>query len=187
MNADASDTGDTLDEEGPTPGTDALSLLLLAATSFALGLIGSLGFFAGIALPAGALAAGTFLRRRTHRILSGASPFPVVTALGVLALSAPSGPLTDLLAGASGLAFLLWFSGEGGPRTRWSDTAGALAFPALALGVAVVSSLLFPVTHDLLGLAAAILAAELLFATWLYAHPSDLADAGAEFSRGAPP
>jgi hypothetical protein len=172
-----------LEGEGPTPRTDALSLLLLAATGFALGLSGTLGLLVGVALPAGGLAMGTFLRRRSYATLRALAPVPVVASLGFLTLATPTTPINELLAGAAGLAFLLWFSGEGGPRTRWTESAGALAFPALALGVAVVSSLLFPVTRDLLGLAAAIIVAELLFAAWLYAHPTDLADAGAALSR----
>jgi hypothetical protein len=173
--------------EASAARSELIGLLFLGLMAFSLGLAGSLGVWGAIAIPAGGIGAASLLRRSPRPSVSGLSSIPLLMALGVLVLAAPAAPGTDLLAGACGLGLLLWFATEPGRHPRFQETLGALLFPGLAVAVALTSSLLFPVNRDLLGVAALIVSATLLFGAWLYARLSDSSNPGAAASRAPDP
>jgi hypothetical protein len=169
------------------PRPDLLALVLLVVFAFALGAVGSEGLLVGVGLAAIGISAGGLMRRARSPILRGLAPVPVLSVVGYSTLITPPSVVGEVLAGATGLALLFWLSAEAYPAFRSRDAAGALVFPGLALAVAVVASLILPGSPDYLGVATILLAAALLFAGWLYAHPADLAEAGSPSSIAAGP
>ncbi len=153
------------------------ALLLLTLLGVALGFSISLGPIVGVALPALGVALGAVLHRGLGERYRTVAAVPMVAALGLLTLWAPVDLPSEVLAGGIGLALLLWLASEPYPRGRWVDASAALVIPMLAVLVGVLTSLLLPTSRNFLAVAAGLLVAELLFAAYLYAHPSELAGA----------
>ncbi|MCI4346064.1 MAG: hypothetical protein L3K07_04855 [Thermoplasmata archaeon] len=157
---------------------ESVALLLLVASGLALGLNASLGPLVGLALPSAGIGGGVLLRRYLPAQGRTLSAIPILVGIGTVCALDPIGVVGELLAGAAGLALLLWLASEPFPRGRWRDAAGALVVPSLAVLVGVVASVALPGAPNAFGAAAGLLVAEILFVAWLYAHPAELADAG---------
>jgi hypothetical protein len=153
------------------------ALLFLGLLSVVLGLSASVGPLAGVAIGALGVSSGAIVHRAFGERARTAAAAPMLAAVGLLSVWAPVTLPSELLAGATGIALLLWLASESYPRGRWVDLSAALVVPTLAVLVGVLASLLLPTSQDYLGVAAGLLVAELLFAGWLYAHPGELAGA----------
>ncbi|MGI0053880.1 MAG: hypothetical protein ACRECR_06480, partial [Thermoplasmata archaeon] len=91
------------------PGWPALAFLAVATAG--LGAVASTGALVGLSVGlSGTLLAALLTARRGERArdLSG---LPLLVALGLLVAWAPVALATELLAGAAGVALLLWLSG----------------------------------------------------------------------------
>jgi hypothetical protein len=151
-----------------------LGTLLLALGAIALGSQSTFGAGFGIAFAAGAVALGAYLRYRggRYRFLGLALPLPaLLVTSGWTSISV----LTELLAGAAGLLYLLWLAEEAlESRESTRNVFRVLALPALALGIAVTSSWLVPISSLLIGGATALLVVLLIGVGWLFEHPEVL-------------
>jgi len=156
---------------GPPTSVRGGGLLTAAVFGVAAGFLGLLGF---LPLPVGpvvgalGVVGSTVLRTRPR--LRPAAPLPGLAALAVLSLAAPAGPSTDLFAGATGLAFLLWLSDDplrptGGGRRALPTIAPA----ALAVGLAWGITLGLAGQPQQVGLAGGLLVAALVLLAWLFA------------------
>jgi hypothetical protein len=150
------------------------TVLLLALGAVVLGTQSSLGIAFGIAFTAGTVAIGAYLRHRGGAYRLFGVEFPLlglIVASGWVRISV----LTELLAGATGLLYLLWLADDAPPiaESRRNVTQ-VLTLPALALGIALASSLLVPVSSLLIGATAGILVGSLLAVAWLFDHPEAL-------------
>jgi hypothetical protein len=150
------------------------SALLLALGAIALGSQSSFGLLFGVAFTTGTVAIGVYLRNvgGVYRLFGLEFPLiGLVVASGWIRISV----LTELLAGGTGLLYLLWLADDAPPAPEsTSNVVQALALPSLALAVALVSSFLVPVTSLLIGATAGILVALLLGVAWLFEHPEAL-------------
>ncbi|MFZ0891652.1 MAG: hypothetical protein WB778_05445 [Thermoplasmata archaeon] len=147
------------------------SALLLALAAVALGSQSSFGLLFGIAFTTGTVAIGVYLRFRGGGYRLFGLEFPLVGLVFASGWSRIS-VLTELLAGVTGLLYLLWLADDAPPAPESTrNVIQALALPSLALGVALVSSFLVPVTSLLIGATAGILVALLLGVAWLFEHP----------------
>jgi hypothetical protein len=155
-----------------------VALLLLVAAGFLLGIDSSVGPLLGIAIPSVGVVGGLLCRRFLPAAGRTLSIIPIVAGLSIVAALDPISATGELIAGGAGLALLLWLSSEPYPRGRWMDVVGALLLPSLAVLIGIITSLALPGASDAFGAAAGLLVTELLFAAWLYSHPSELADAG---------
>jgi hypothetical protein len=161
----------------PSPAPSARrvpSALLLALGAIALGSQSSFGLLFGIAFTAGTVAIGAYLRYRGGSLRLFGLELPLIgliVAGGWTRISV----LTELLAGTAGLLYLLWLADDApvAPEST-RNVVQALALPALALGIALGTSLIVPVTSLLIGATAGILVALLLGVAWLFDHPEAL-------------
>ncbi len=100
------------------------------------------------------------------------APVPGVLGLAAVASFSPLGLVPELLAGASGVALLVWLADDparpsGGPA-RAQLTIGV---PALALGIAWASALLLPSDSASLGVAVGLLVFVLAAVAYLVGQP----------------
>lgn len=153
------------------------ALLLLTVLGITLGLSVSLGPVLGLVLATIGVASGALIHRSLGERYRTAAVVPMALLLGVLTIFAPAGFTSELLASGLGLGILLWLASEPYPRGRWIDASAALVIPLLAVLVGIVTSLILPTSPNFLAVAAGLFVAELLFAAYLYAHPSELAGA----------
>jgi hypothetical protein len=161
----------------PSPAPSARrvpSALLLALGAIALGSQSSFGLLFGIAFTAGTVAIGAYLRYHGGSLRLFGLELPLIgliVASGWTRISV----LTELLAGTAGLLYLLWLADDApvAPEST-RNVVQALALPALALGIALGTSLIVPVTSLLIGATAGILVALLLGVAWLFDHPEAL-------------
>ena len=147
----------------PARGGGLLTLVLFALTLGVLGLLGGLPFYLGpLVAEVGALTSGFARRRRPSR---GAvwTFVPALAALTVLTATATIGAATELFAGLSGLAFLLWVADDptrpvGGGR-RAVATIGPVV---LAVGLVWSIGLVYGGRTEQVGLGGALIAAGLV-------------------------
>jgi len=146
-----------------------------------LGAIGGLfGFVTGlphgegvITVIAGVLLGGWMQRQRSRGRLRSLAPIPVLVALGATAVASPLGLLPELLAGASGLAVLVWLADDPGrPVGGVARARLTVGIPALALGIAWSSALLLPSSSAPIGVAAGLLVFVLVAVAFLIGWPS---------------
>jgi len=146
-----------------------------------LGAIGGLfGFVTGlphgegvITVIAGVLLGGWMQRQRSRGRLRSLAPIPVLVALGATAVASPLGLLPELLAGASGLAVLVWLADDPGrPVGGVARARLTVGIPALALGIAWSSALLLPSSSAPIGVAAGLLVFVLVTVAFLIGWPS---------------
>jgi len=135
------------------------SWALLLAVGGIFGAVTGLPFGSGVLIAVvGGLGSGLLDRWPRRADVRSLAPVPVVVAFATVAALAPLGLLPELLAGAAGVAVLVWLADDirrpaGGIR-RSQLTLGV---PALALGIAWASALLLPSTAASLGVAVALL------------------------------
>lgn len=162
--------------ERPAPswGRGLGSWALLAAVGGLFGVVTGLPDALGVvAVLAGVVTAGVLQRLRNRPRFRDLAPIPALGALVGVAIVSAWGPLPELIAGGSGVAFLLWLADDldrplGGVR-RAQLTIG---IPALAVGIAWASSLLLPPSSATLGVAAALLVLVAVAVAFLFGAPS---------------
>lgn len=147
----------------PDRGGGVLPVVLLGLTLGVLGLLGGLPYYLGpLVAGLGVFASGLARRRRPSR---GAvwTLLPALAALSVLAATATIGAATELFAGLSGLAFLLWVADDptrpvGGGRRAMATIGPA----ALAVGLVWSIGLVYSGRTEEVGLGGALIATGLV-------------------------
>ncbi len=154
----------------PAPPAPALrtsgSALLLAALLAVLGLLGGFPLLLGPVLAVVGVGVASLLRRRRPAGPSWVEPVPALLVLATLAFSAPVATSTELAAGASSLALLLWLADDPARRVgvgRRAVPIVALAGLAFALGWTLTLVVSAPTAE--IGLAGGLLAVALVVVT----------------------
>jgi hypothetical protein len=149
------------------------SLALLFVSCTFLGYLSGFPDGFGLVLVLAAVVAAAGLRAVPSRALSAYAPVPALAGIALEAASAPVGFGTELVAGLSGLAFLVWLADDparpAGGAVRALPT---LSLPALALGIAWSSALFLPAGAVPLGVAGAVLALALAAVAFLVGRPA---------------
>ena len=146
-----------------------LGYLLLAVPLVLLGILGRAGVAAGLLVAAGGLGAAIALLR-LRRSLRPYSPVPAAAVAIGLAAVAPPTTLTELFAGAAGLALLLATGLSVAEPRPIGALVPSVGLPALALALALGSSIALPSGSADVGVAAALLAAVLLLLAYLFSR-----------------
>ena len=149
------------------------SLALLLVTTTALGYYSGLPDRSGLLVAALGVVLAAVLRASPSRPVAHSAPIPALAVLVLGAVLAPVGLGIELVAGAGGLAFLLWLADEPtrplGGAVRSLPT---LAVPALALGIAWSGALFLPAGSVPLGVAGGLLALTLATVAFLVGRPA---------------
>ncbi|MHB8351684.1 MAG: hypothetical protein ACYDFT_03195 [Thermoplasmata archaeon] len=161
---------------GPLP-TGLGPLLFVALAAGGLGVVAAPGPLLGIVVAVGGLLLAAAVAARPGAIARDLSALPLLAALALLAAWAPLALATELLAGAGGLAVLLWLAAGPEKRGGAADASGVLVFPMLAVAIGALATALFTTPPAFLEGAAALLVGGLLLAGWLFRHPGELAGA----------
>ncbi|HYA70859.1 MAG TPA: hypothetical protein VEH28_05780 [Thermoplasmata archaeon] len=150
------------------PASLVLLLVPAALLGYASGAPGGYGIVVAIV---GILLAGV-LRALSSRTARAIAPLPALAVLVLEAATAPAGFGPELLAGLSGLAFLIWLADDPG-RPAGGAVRGlpTVALPALALGIAWSSTLFLPTGAVPLGVGGALLALALAAIAFLIGRP----------------
>lgn len=143
------------------------------------GVGGMFGFFAdvphaeGLAIAlVGIAVAGALQRVPSPPSLATFALVPVLLALGTVAVVSPLGLLPELLAGASGLATLVWLADDRDrPAGGFGRARTAIAVPALALAIAWASALLLPSRSASLGVAVGLIVFSVAAVAYLIGQP----------------
>ncbi len=151
---------------GPTPprrGAPRLTTVLFAGIMVLFGLVSGLPALLGPIVVLGGVGVSAYLRPRLGPRRSSLEVVPALLALSVVGLGATPGRSTELFAGLSALAFLLWLADDprkepGGGRRA----APALGLAALAFALAWGITLPFPPGTIDVGLAGGLIAAALV-------------------------
>ena len=136
-----------------------------------LGLLGGLPLEFGPAIGVAGVVASAILRGRRPRDLGTLALLPALMAIALLAATAPPVPSTELFAGLTGLAFLLWIADDPSrPAGGGRRAVPILALGALGVGLAWAITLALPGRSPDVGLAGALLAAALVLLALLIAR-----------------
>jgi len=149
------------------------SLALLLVTTTALGYYSGLPDRSGLLVAGAGVVLAAVLRASSYRPVALSAPVPALAVLVLGAVLAPVGLGIELIAGAGGLAFLLWLADD--PTRPVGGSARSLptlAVPALALGVAWSGALFLPAGSVPLGVAGALLALTLAAVAFLVGRPA---------------
>lgn len=152
-------------------GGGLATTLLFGFTVGVLGLLGSLPLAVGPATGVAGVAVATVLRRWRSPIVGSWALLPALGVITLLAASSPAEPASELFAGLSGLAFLLWIADDperpaGGGRRA----VPTIALGALGVGLAWSITLALPGRSPDVGLAGGLLAAALVLLALLVAR-----------------
>lgn len=157
---------------GPPPpgrGGGLATTVLLGGTACFLGLLGGLPLLLGPAVGALGVTASALWRTYGRGRGGAVALVPALLALVVLALTAPVAASTDLFAGLTGLAFLLWVADDPGrPAGGGRRAVPTIAPAALALGLAWAITLALAGQPQEVGLAGGLLAAALVLLAVLF-------------------
>lgn len=163
---------------GPRPLPAGLGPLLFVALAVGgLGVVAAPGPLLGVVVAIVGILLAAGLGNRAGDAARDLSAVPLLAALALLAAWAPVAVATELLAGAGGLAVLLWLAAGSAPRGGLAEASGVLAFPMLAVAVGAAATVLLAPPSAFLEGAASLLVGALLLAGWLYGHPGELAGA----------
>ena len=149
------------------------SVALLGAVGGLFGVVTGLPHGEGLIAVLAGVTAGGVIQRQRVRTLRSFAPVPVLVVLGATAIASPLGILPELLAGASGLAVLVWLADDldrpvgGVQRARLT-----IGVPAVALGIAWTSALLLPSSSASIGVAAGLLVFVIVAVSVLIGLPS---------------
>jgi len=156
---------------GPAGNEGLLGSLLLGLAAVTLGLVGSLPFALGALV--GAVGVGVSVAFR-----SVASPrwrawtvVPAMLAISVEVLLAPAIPAAELVAGATGVAFLFWMADDP-RRSRGTARRGLMpiAVVAVAVGFSLGIVLVLPRFPSEVGIAGGLLALAMVLVAVLLAR-----------------
>lgn len=165
----------------PPPATrgrpDVVGPLLWAVPGGILAWVSHWGLFPSLILLGSAAGAGLLLSLPRWGLGPALPILPGVVALGALASSSPAGPVPYLLAGAGGLALVLSVGRAAAEPGRRGAATGALQLPALALGIALSTALLFPPAERFVGVAALLLLLTVTVLALLLRRPASALEA----------
>ncbi len=113
------------------------------------------------------LGVAVFLAYRPRGISKAFSWGLAGLALVIAAVAAQVSPLSGLLAGAAGVAFLFWATTVAPERSGAPGAAAGLALPAVATAVALASGLLLPAASEQIGAAALLAIGVFLYLAFL--------------------
>jgi hypothetical protein len=155
------------------------TLAILAAAAIGFAALSRLPVTVAVAVALAGVVLSEALRSTANGRLRKMAPTPVLVALGAVALAAPLGALPELWAGVAGVAVLVWIADDPA-RPAFGAVRGAFGWglPALAVGLAWVSSFLLPPSAVPVGVAGGLLAAAVVALAYLVRRP-ELADPGA--------
>lgn len=165
-------------------GGIATTVLLGVALGF-LGLLAGFPFLLGPLVAGVGVVASTWWRARRPAVDAWRPFLPALAVLAVLSASAPTAASTELFAGLSGLAFLLWAADDPARTVGGGQRAVPMIAPA-ALGVGLVWAITLALTGESadIGLAAGSLAVALVvlavLVSLLSARVPERDDAGVE-------
>lgn len=157
------------------PGVSAsdglLGSFVFGLAAVALGLVGSLPFALGALMGAVGAGASVALRRWASPPWRSWSVVPAMLAVSVEVIVAPAVPLAELLAGATGVAFLFWMAddphGSPGAGRRGSTP---IAVVAVAVGFSMAIVLVLPRLPSEVGIAGGLLALAMVLVAILLAR-----------------
>jgi hypothetical protein len=146
--------------------------LLLVSASFLGYLSGFPGGF-GVLLAAGAVLLAALLRLVPEGNLASYAAVPALAGIALEAIAAPVGLGTELVAGLSALALLVWLADDPArPVGGFLRALPTVALPALALGIAWSSALFLPSGAVPLGVAGGLLALTVVAVALLAGRPT---------------
>jgi len=157
----------------PRPSIRPASLGLLAVPAAILGALSAFPDGLGVLVALGAVTVAVVLRSWPNGSFAAWAPVPVVLGLAVATIAAPVGMGVELVAGLSGLAFLVWLADD--PHRPTGGAVRGLPtvmVAGLALGIAWTSALFLPGGSVPLGVAGALLAWTLIAVALLVGRPS---------------
>ncbi len=151
-----------------------LAWVLLGTVAGLFGLVTGLPDGAGAFVAVAGVAIGGALRQPAGFPRGRAfAPVPVVIGLVSVASLSSLGLVPEILAGASGVALLVWLADDPGrPAGGPARAQLTIAVPALALGIAWASALLLPSDAASLGVAVGLLVFVLAAVAYLVGQPS---------------
>ena len=157
------------------------SALVLAGAALLLAVESGLPTLPAIVLGLAGVSAGLALRARRASIEHQLAPVPVLAMFGLLAATAPLGPLPEIAAGAAGVSVLLWLADDPA-RPVGGIGRGAIgwALPGLAVALAWLGAAVLPGGALPLGTAAVLLAGALLAIAYFVRRPEALAGDGTQ-------
>jgi hypothetical protein len=151
------------------PGFDARSLRAAGTTVVLVVLLAALG---GVSLPVAAglsVAAAVvslWWRGRPEPRAAEYGLAPAVVATGAVAVFSSPSILIGALAGAAGLALLLWNAESPGDLVRGSDPFPGLLLPGLGLGIALLAAVALPSAPAAVGAAGVAVVIAFGFVVW---------------------
>lgn len=152
-------------------GGGVATTALFAFAACALGLLGGLPFYVGpVAGGLGVLGSAVW---RTYRPQPGwtVALAPALSAMTVLTATAPAAPSTELFAGLTGLAFLLWVADDPDrPAGGGRRAVPTIALAALAVALVWVVALALTGRTTGIGLTGGVLAIALILLAVLFAR-----------------
>jgi len=150
-----------------------VSLACLFITATYLGFLSGFPNGFGPLVAAVGVAVAAVMRLATPRTVAAYAPFPALVGFGVVAVRAPVGIGTELIAGLTGLAFLVWLADDPSrPVGGAVRSLPTVVVPALALGIAWSSALFLPGSAIPLGVAGGLLALVIAVVAFLVARPT---------------
>lgn len=162
--------------EGPPRGGGLLTAVVLGFSTGVLGLLGGLPLAVGPSLGVAGVA-GSAVWRAHRRGRSGVLPFvPALGATAIVAATAAPAPSTELFAGLTGLAFLLWVADDPARPAGGGRRAGpTIALAAVGVALAWTITLALPGRTPDVALGGGLLAAALVILAVLLARLPSLA------------
>jgi hypothetical protein len=152
------------------PPVGATALVL--AVGLFLGYLTALPHGVGVVVAAVGVGLAVGLRALPWPGARAFAPVPLLIAFGFGAVASPLGVVPELVAGAAGLAFLVWLADD---PARFPGGVGrariTILVPALALGIAWTSALLLPSGSAPIGVAAGVLVVAVAVLAYLVARP----------------
>jgi hypothetical protein len=158
-------------DEGPDHGGGLATTVLLGFAAGVLGLLGGLPLYVGPTIGVLGVVASVLLRRSRPERSGTLALLPVLLAIALLAATAPVVPSTELFAGLTGLALLVWVADDPArPAGGGRRAVPVIALGALGVGLAWAITLALPGRSPNVGLAGGLLAAALVLLALLIAR-----------------
>lgn len=155
----------------PLRGGGSFALLLVVAGLF--GYLSSLPALLGVVVAVAGVALAEAAQRLPRSELRSLSPLPAVGGLVAVAVASPLGLVPELVAGASGVALLVWLADDPArPAGGVRRARNSLAIPTAAVGIAWASALFLPSSSASLGVAVGLIVFVLAAVAYLLGQPA---------------
>ncbi|HYK93082.1 MAG TPA: hypothetical protein VEY07_03455 [Thermoplasmata archaeon] len=166
--------------DGPakSPSTaDWLGPLLWALPGAGLAITSTVGVIAGILILAAGVLAAVLLSNPRYRLGAAVPALPGIVILGILASTSPVGPISEAAAGAAGLLVVLALARAAAEPARRGSVTPALLVPALGVGIAFTTALVFATSERFVGLATLLLLGVIVAVALVLRRPASVLDA----------